>query len=488
MMSAKDRVFNVMDLFYDILDFLPGAFPLTLKSVSKTWRENAGKCRFHNFWVSIKPFRDIITNEDKWDIDQTNFPLHLIYRVRAASISYHDMTGLEKCLSKFSRLRELEISDCSETFPIAYLQNIKKLRLNFYSDRSRNKVHFDGSELELMKTLCIDTLDKVYQDQVKLPPNLTDLKVMGTMVFANGNEYFPITLTKLDIGSAIGALSINTLPKNLKWFKTFSKVASIPSSVTDLCIGGSIEGIKYEHLHSLELHDEQSCEVFSFKHITTLKIDNHYAFNVVDLPSTLTELEMNVNDYAPLQTENLPYSLLLLCLRITTVKYQPKFFKLPPRMRRLKMEYFTRDGFHGDSFLSVNDFPDSLTELNITCRNIRICEGMLPRNLRGLFISAASLFMAPYSIPDSVTSLNIPRHNGTFERNVLPNGLTYLRVSSGYETWNALKSYFPLALTHINWTNYKIPVSRPFEVLELNDGGKWADRRPLWKTLLNIAS
>jgi hypothetical protein len=486
-MSAKDRVFNVLDLFYEILDFLPGAFPLTLKSVSKTWHQNAGKCRFHNFWVSIKPFRDIIANEIKWDMDQTNFSLHLIYRVRAASISYDDMVGLEKCLSKFSRLQELEISDYSDTFPIDYLRKIKKLRLNFYSDWSRNKVHFDGSKLELMETLCIETIGKVYQDQVKLPPNLTELKVIGSMVFANGNEYFPITLTKLDIGSAIGALSINTLPKNLKWFKTFSKVASIPSSVTDLYIGGGIEGIKYEHLQSLELHDEQSGEVFSFKRITTLGINNKYAFNVADLPSTLTELAMNVNDYAPLQTENLPYSLLLLCLRITTIKYQPKFFKLPPRIRRLKMEYFTRDGFHCDSLLSINDFPDSLTELNITCRNIRIYKGMMPQNLRSLFISASSLFMAPYSIPDSVTSLNIPHHNGTFERNVLPNGLTYLRVSSGYETWNALKSYFPLALTHINWTNYKMPISRPFEILELNDGGKWTDKRPLWKTAISMA-
>jgi hypothetical protein len=490
-MSTKDRVFDAVDLFYEILDFSRPNVPFALKSVSKIWHKNIAKYRF-NLWISVSLFDDPITDDNKWDINETNIPQDLINgsrKVRINGFNYSDIIGLETILGGFSQLQELDIDEYSPSFPLSCLQSIKTLTIRLdYSSFGQKAMRFDGTKLELMETLNIHTSYQIYQDMVELPPNLTTLKVSGgDMILArDGKEYFPETLTRLDLCGIIGAPSIYTLPENLRWFKTYSGVISIPPSVTSLHAGGKIEGIKYENLHTLVLYDKQDCTFFNFRHITTLKISNKYAFNTINLPSTLTELDMAVDSYRPLRTQNLPYSLLLLRLAIQDAEYQPRFSKLPPRLRVLNMEYSNKDiARSNDANLLIDDFPDSLTELNITCKDIKICQGMLPQNLRSLSIQA-DLFMSPHSIPDSVTSLTIPLYSEIFERNVLPNGLTYLQVNSMYETSNALKSYFPPSLIYIHCFNYKVRVTLPFEVKELNDGGKCDNGRTLWKLLLHL--
>jgi hypothetical protein len=488
-MNAKDKVLNAKDLFYEILDFLPGASPLILRSVSKTWCETAAKCRFSNLRVLIGIDYNTYTKEIDWIIvDEQKIPFHLINNILAVNINYSNdnIAKLGKILDRFSRIQEMDIYRYSTTFPINYLHSIRRLTIRLTCvgfERGTESAYFDGNRLELLETLNIHVpiTRCIHQNDLKLPPNLTSLKINGTIILTGEKGYFPETLTRLDL-HIFEDLPANILPKNLKWFKSgsYKRISSIPPSVTSLHIRGDIKNIKHDHLHELTLYGGmQEHTMFNFKQITTLKVDNKYTFNVIDLPSTLTELDMNVSNYAPLHTEDLPYSLLLLCLRIKDAEYQSNFFKLPPNLRVLNMICERSSEVH----LSVNDFPDSLTELYIICGNITLCRGMIPPNLRNLSITADKLYIFPYSISDSVTSLHIPGYTGVFERNVLPSNLTYLRVGAVYETNDALKSYFPSTLFYIHCLERKIGINELFEMIDFNDTRKSGDIRLIWKSL-----
>lgn len=487
-MNAKDRVLNAKDLFYEILDFLPGTSPLIFRSVSKMWRETVAKCRFSNLRMLIGTDYNTHTREIEWIIvDEQKIPFHLISNVLAVDINYsnNNIAKLGKILDRFSRIQEMDIYRYSATFPINYLYSIRKLTIRLTCagfERGTENAYFDGDKLELLETLNIHvpiTL-LIHQNDLKLPPNLTSLKINGTIILTGERGYFPETLTRLDL-SIFDGLSMDILPKNLKWFKSesYKRISSIPPSVTSLHIRGDIKNIKHDHLHELTLYDIQEHTMFNFKQIMTLKVNNKFTFNAIDLPSTLTELDMNVGNRNPLRTEDLPYSLLSLCLDVKSAEYQSNFFKLPPNLRVLKLICERLSEVR----LSMNDFPDSLTELYITCGNIKLCQGMIPPNLRNLSITSDKLYISPYSIPDSVTSLHIPGYTGVFERNVLPDNLTYLRVGPVYETDDALKSYFPPTLFYIHCLERKIGVDKLFEMIDFNNTRKSGDIRLIWKSL-----
>jgi hypothetical protein len=471
-MIARNTVFSVVDLFHEILNFLPRASPVTLRSVSKEWYYRLKGYKLPNFdvydemWLKLGDFNpcSIIIEEIR------QIPQNIIQTASKLYITsmQNNKGELTQLLPRFLNTREL-ILDIHD-FYMAYIFSLTLRKLTVNCLREFNgSLAFDGSKFERLEYLDIRSINVLDCNKVKLPPNLITLYSARTTILPNNPEYFPATMREIRLRSAKGEALSKSLPRNIQYLEC-DNLDSIPQGVKWLEVYKSTP-LVLDNLLSFVSHEITHYEHFNFKRITSLKINNKYKFNVIDLPPTLTDLQMNVSSYMPLETNHLPYSLLSLKLSIDQ-EYKPRFVKLPPRLRVLYLSYKLHDRIN----LIPNDFPDSLTDLTIKCNYVTIRKGDLPPNLRRLrilfYTDAWNLqgdtMFEPHSIPQSVTSLDVPDYTRTFEHDVLPEGLTFLQRHN-----IDIPKRIPRSLEYIHYSGGKIDIKHRMELEEHKDGRKY---------------
>jgi hypothetical protein len=476
-MNAKDIVFGVRDLFHRLLDFLPGLKSLPLRAVAKSWKDGLKYYRLPNFDIDLSMvhrmniFRDGNLNPCSVMTVQGNrsrFPAnktHLIYK-----LIFQGIIGLRDCLCKFSNVRDLTVG-INSLGPEIIPQSVRILKIvpgrNLYYVMSEtdyySECYFDGSKLENVENLDVSQFMSLIYDHVKLPPNLQSLRMWHECKTFPAPGYLPSTLRSLYFNSVKGEILPGSLPPNLEHLEIISGFEgpitdnAIPASMRFLQMGRSFDSklvFNAAKLRTLSLMGRNIGQIKPLS-ITTLKIDNRYSrdFDAKDLPPTLTELEISASIYTPLETENLPYSLIALKINVYG-DYCPQFFKLPPCLRKLHVI------FESKVTLIPNDLPESITDLTLEINaSIELCKGILPPNLRTLYISYDP-YMYPESFPHSLKTLDLPHYCRSFKRGVLPPALTSLSVSSGYSLTDFGDSWFPDTLDYIDVGEMKIAVPR----------------------------
>lgn len=464
-MSAKDKVFDAVNLFHELLNFLDGAIPLTLACISKTWNQMLYNYQFPNLLfnpnninhVKLKPRKLLIMKKFPDEI----YP----YSVRKIlCLSSSKILSSMNSLNSFCNILDLEVDiKCIKIMHQIKCFPVSLKRLTIFQDilDSISRIEFSGMKFENLKTLDITSFANLEYEPLILPPSLTALHGPRSWKTLPKPGYFPATIKHLSLNCNDNILPEH-LPPNIECLEAnFGVLKTIPFSLISLHIGeycsAPILQGNERRLRTLVLGSTsvQHATSYNFHSITTLKINNKDKFNVYDLPPTLTTLEMNVSEFIPFDSADLPYSLLSLCLKVHNC--YPRFFKLPPRLRSL--ELINDDG---NTDLIPNDFPDSLTALRIYYRSMKISHQSLPENLRDLYISSHSLSIKPGSLPDSLRSLSIPWQNKPFARNILPTGLNFLEVGRFFPGLNS--SWFPLNLEYICMKKKNIKAPRKTKV------------------------
>lgn len=475
-------------LLYEILDFLPNATPLVFRSVSKEWYYKIKGYRLPNFSLSFLDGHKVRMKMNDYNPCNITIggmdpiPQNIIQSVRQVDIKYFDSTWKDpdksvqfRSLPEFLNVDDLSLLDVNDiSIANMFYLTLKKLTIGCITGPDTS-LELDGSKFERLEYLDIRCVDILDCNKVNLPPNLVILYSAKMTYFSDNPNYFPVTMKRIKLRSvnlANNAITSRSLPENIEDLEC-RNLESIPPGIKYLEVCENMPPVLdgHEKLRSLISYGITHYSAFNFRHITRLEINNRCSFNVIDLPPTLTELRMNTSRYIPLQTTDLPYSLLRLRLSMNT-NYVPRFFKLPPRLRVLYLSY--SDGISnncGRIKLFRDDFPESLTDLTIKCHDVTVRKGNLPRNLRSLDISywnGGKVIFKPRSIPQSITSLNIPGCAQSFGRNMLPDDLTFLRTCS-----YSIPMYVPKSLEHVHCRWGKINIKNQMELDEYDDGRKY---------------
>lgn len=457
-MDAKNTIFESVDLFHSLMDFLPNGEPVNVMAVCKGWKTAMKNYKFPNYTLSLE-------DEDEYNLSiNPDFRPCSIFLDRYSNLENIRVDFIRKIycsynlklnLNLFVNLTELKLSIDSSILSAKFIPStIQKFQLIGYS----NFTKFDG--IGLTNLIKLNVYDTLLTDLI-LPPNLKCLYMPSKWRKFPNPGYFPESLTELKFGYVEGPILAGALPPYLESLEIDSGFNSaierdiIPSTISLLNLGSSFESALTIYTKYLRTFTQNNNNCLMWPpSVTKMKL-NSLLRTHPKLPSTLTDLEFKVSHSFPLIPEF--FSCNIIFLKICAINgYSPVFHKLPPCLKSLSL-YMSRS-----SMLRENDLPDSITYLKLEgleyCFNLK--RNLLPSRLEALSLQCSSSSFEDVSLPGSLTLLDLAKYRFPFRRGVLPNSLKTLKLCSNYLLHDLCRSWFPDSLDYIDIGRYKLGIPR----------------------------
>ncbi|EGC38407.1 hypothetical protein DICPUDRAFT_148944 [Dictyostelium purpureum] len=426
----------------------------------------------HKIYTHLSLFREYRKIELNLD------PIEILkYREYFSYIQEIKYNGtLELPLSRFSFpiLKTIEIGRFSKTPPenISYLTSIDPASV----PNSVDTIIFPLDEDINVTCLrnfpdSIKTFKNVKflnQNDYYIPSGVTSLTFNSTIGFWNIKDFFPPTLTFLDLGLAWAYTSvIGILPQSMKTLKVRTQIydeSIFPSSLTDLTMSQvpKLIGLYPKNLKKLSIistvHSDLNLNSLNgLNSLEILELDtNSLLLEINSVPQSVTILNIKTASFHNLYRDMLPKSLKSLKINVYVDSF--RIISLPVGLLELNCIS------SGLKDLDVGLLPESLTSLCLGKKknkgfNKPIKDGYLPNYLKSLDFGEFNQQIN--YLPHSLVNLNFGEF---FNKQIIPNSLpsnVEKIVFSPLFNQKLLLNSLPLKLVHLefgNNFNNQIPV------------------------------